>query len=153
MLRYITIGVLIILVAGIMLWPRDVQSAPTIVFATQFGGVKFALEVADTPEEQEQGLMNRDSITEDQGMLFIFPREQIVSFWMKNTLIPLDMIFMDEDLQIVYIAQNAIPCTSKDDRQCPLYSAPVPFKYVLEIKGNLSKEKQIQAGSRAQLHL
>ena len=151
--RYFTIAILILLAIALVLWPRSVESAPTIVFATESGEVKFALEIADSPEEQEKGLMNREKIEDTYGMLFIFPREERVSFWMKNTLIPLDMIFMDEDLQIVHIAQNAEPCISKDDSKCPLYSAPSSAKYVLEIRGNLSKEKQIQVGNRAQLHL
>ncbi len=151
--RYFTIGVLILIALALILWPHSVQGAPMIVFVTQTGEVRFALEIADSPEEQAQGLMNRGSLADDQGMLFVFPKEQKVTFWMKDTLIPLDMIFMDESLQVVHISKNATPCLSKDDSQCPLYSAPKPVKYVLEIRGNLSKEKQIQVGNRSQLHL
>lgn len=150
--RYLFIGVFILIGVAVMLWPTNVQSAPTMIFFTDTGELKFGLEIADTPQEQEQGLMYRENLADDQGMLFIFPQAKKVNFWMKNTLIPLDMIFLDEDLKVVHV-ENAVPCPSKDGSNCPLYTSPQAVKYVLEIKGNLMKAKLIQVGTRAQLHL
>ena len=74
-----------------------------------FGSANFTVEVAITPEEQAQGLMYRTSMAKMSGMIFEFPREKRTSFWMKNTPLPLDMIFADQTGQIVNIHENATP--------------------------------------------
>src|SRR3989344_2335385 len=70
----------------------------------------FEVEIADTSLERAQGLMFRAELKEYQGMLFIFPISEKHSFWMKNTFIPLDIIWIDENFEIVYIYENAQPC-------------------------------------------
>jgi len=101
----------------------------------------FEIEIADSNEERNQGLMYREHLDTDKGMLFIYKKEDIYSFWMKNTLIPLDMIWIDENMEIVSIFPNAQPCKTKDCESIrPLKKA----KYVLEINGGLAAEKGIE---------
>jgi len=112
------------------------QDQAQVEFQTNSGSVLFDVEIADEPGEWGQGLMFRESLPEDAGMLFIFPDETLRSFWMKNTLIPLDIIFISTDLEIVHIA-HAIPCETDP---CASYSSLFPAQYVVEINGDLSDE-------------
>jgi uncharacterized membrane protein (UPF0127 family) len=106
------------------------------------GGRKltFRVELAITPPEQERGLMFRKSLDADAGMLFVSETERPHVFWMKNTLIPLDMIFIGANRRIVGIVQNAEP-QSLNGRQ-----VDGPSQYVLEIGGGLSASLGIRAG-------
>lgn len=97
-------------------------------------------EIADTMYKQALGLMNRENLDENKGMLFIFNDEKVREFWMKNTLISLDMIFLDKNFKIVSIVENAQPCKTID---CEIYSSLYPAKYVIEINGGLSKKYNI----------
>jgi len=96
----------------------------------------FDVEIASTYEERSKGLMFRESLKENQGMLFIFKEENIYSFWMKNTLIPLDIIWINKDKEVIHI-ETAQPCESDP---CPSYSPPVLSLYVLELNANTSKK-------------
>lgn len=104
-------------------------------------------EIADDNNERAKGLMFVESLGENAGMLFVFEREDFQTFWMKNTLIPLDMIFIDEELNIVDI-KNALPC-AKDP--CQLYKPDAPAKYVLEVNGNFTKKNGIRPGNRVRI--
>jgi len=103
---------------------------------------RFVVEVARSAQEQETGLMNRPSLGPDRGMIFPYDPPQPVSFWMKDTLIPLDMIFIRPDGSIARIAANTVPLS--------LEPVPVaePIAAVLEIAGGRSAELGIQAGDR-----
>ena len=94
--------------------------------------------------------MFRKSLPQNQGMLFIFEDEQPRAFWMKNTLIPLDMIFIDANWRIVKLIKNAEPC--KED-PCPTYDSERPAKYVLEVNAGQIKEKEVKVGARVQTSL
>lgn len=96
----------------------------------------FEVEVVRTPEERAQGLMFREFLELNKGMLFIFPREEKYSFWMKNTLIPLDIIWISKDLEIVYIEKNVLPCI---EEICESYPPNEKALYVLEINSDLSE--------------
>ena len=106
----------------------------------QIGSQPFTLEVAATPKAQQLGLMHRESMPADHGMIFVFPDERPLSFWMKNTLIPLDMIFIGADWRIAGIVENAEPKTLTSRE------VPAPSQYVLEIGGGLSALYGIHAG-------
>ena len=106
--------------------------------------IKINAEVADDSDEKAKGLMFREKLNEDEGMLFVFENEQEQTFWMKNTLVPLDILFVDKNLKIVDI-KNAIPC--KED-PCALYKSSKPAKYVLEVNGNFTIKNNIKAGDR-----
>lgn len=107
-------------------------------------GNKIDVEIADEPQEQSTGLMNRESLGENNGMLFIFDNEQVRNFWMKNTLMPLDMLFISKDLVIVDIIE-AEPC--RED-PCGIYSGKEPAKYVLEVNKGYSYRKNIYKGDK-----
>ncbi len=109
----------------------------------------FNIELAQTLEERQEGLMFREELDRDKGMLFIFPAEQEASFWMKNTLIPLDMIWLNENKEVVFINENVQPCVSEE---CPSISSGVKAKYVLEINSGLAREIGLVKGDKMQLH-
>ncbi len=112
-------------------------------------GNKIAVEIADEPQEHSLGLMHRKHLDENKGMLFIFNDEQIRNFWMKNTLIPLDMLFISKDSVIVDIIE-AEPCR-KDP--CSLYPGKEPAKYVLEVNKGHSSQKNIRIGDKVTFKL
>ena len=93
-------------------------------------GKSVTAELVVTDEERQRGLMFREKLLPDQGMLFVFEEEGLYSFWMKNTLISLDMLWINKDRRIVHIARNVPPC--KED-PCPSYSPERPGLYVLEL--------------------
>ncbi|WP_416897597.1 MAG: DUF192 domain-containing protein [Minwuia sp.] len=124
--------------------PAAAQEAnyQTLLVETSTGERLFMVEVVDTPAERAQGLMNRASLPQDHGMLFDFDVERRVSFWMKDTLIPLDMLFADAEGRIRHIHPDAVP---HDTTAIP---STVPVRYVLEINGGLSRELGIAPGDR-----
>ncbi|MCH8478058.1 MAG: DUF192 domain-containing protein [Wenzhouxiangella sp.] len=93
-------------------------------------GERYYVEIADTDETRTRGLMFRDELANNRGMLFIFSRDEPRSFWMRNTRIPLDIIYIDSDWRVVSIVHNARPCRT---RQCPSYPSTGPARYVLEV--------------------
>lgn len=113
-------------------------------------GQRFTVELAQTQDEQALGLMFRESLPEDHGMLFIFPREAPRFFWMKNTRIPLDILYFDEQLQLVSMSENTPPCRSDP---CPNYPSVLPAKYVLELIGGRASQLGVEVGDELTLHL
>ena len=113
-------------------------------------GQQFLVELAETQEKQALGLMFRDSLPPDHGMLFIFPGESRRSFWMKNTRIPLDILYFNSNLELVSMAENARPCRT---RSCPGYPSEGPAKYVLELNSGKAAELGVTAGDVLELHL
>ncbi len=102
----------------------------------------MAVEVVRTPAEVERGLMFRERLAPDAGMLFVFPETSVHTFWMKNTLIPLDMIFADADGVVVGIVEDAEPLTTTP-RQ-----VGAPSRYVLEVNGGWSAAHGVARGDR-----
>ena len=107
------------------------------------------VEVARTQDELSRGLQMRKSLTDHQGMLFIFPQSGINDFWMKDTLIPLDIIWLDENQTVIYIASN-LPACLKDP--CLTYGPSRECRYVLEINGGHTEKLHIQIGDKAEFH-
>lgn len=110
-------------------------------------GQKIELEVAKTPQQQAIGLMFRESLAPNRGMLFYFEPPRYVSFWMKNVKFSLDMIFLRNG-RIVWIAPAVPPCTSDP---CPSYRPPVPVDGALELAGGRAAELGLQPGDRLQI--
>jgi uncharacterized protein len=113
-------------------------------------GKRFWVEIADDHEAQALGLMFRRELPPDHGMLFVFPREAPRSFWMKNTRIPLDIMYFGADLRLVSVAANAQPCRVE---QCPGYPSAGPARYVLELNAGAATELGVVAGDVLVLHL
>ena len=118
------------------------------VFSDQ-ESVRVFVEIADTLEERRIGLMNREFLDENSGMLFIFEDSKPRTFWMRNTLIPLDIIFISDDLKILNIAQ-AFPCL---EDPCVLYNSEGDAKYVLEVNLGVAEKYGLNVGDGVQLNL
>jgi uncharacterized membrane protein (UPF0127 family) len=115
-----------------------------------FEGSCIYVELATTTEEMTIGLMNRTSLPENMGMLFIFDEEGTNKLWMKNTLIPLDMIWMDENGKIIYIERNAQPCYVP---ACPVFGPESGSKYALEVNGGFTEMHNIKLGDIAGIYI
>lgn len=126
--------------------PAKAQSLATSPLVIQSGdrSNRFIVELANTEQQRDIGLMHRDSLAPDHGMLFDFFREQRAQFWMRNTFIPLDMLFIRSTGEIVYIAQNTTPHSD----------APVgpvqPVQAVLELPGGTAERLGLKAGDMVQ---
>ena len=111
-----------------------------VTFVTEEDDLVFTMELAKSEREQAIGLMNRNELGETSGMVFPFNPPRQASFWMKNTLIPLDLIFVDEQDRIVRIAHNAQP------HDLTPISSGVPVAAVIEIQGGLAQKLRIEEG-------
>lgn len=120
------------------------QTLPISGVAIVPNGTEINLEVARTPKEQEIGLMYRKNLPDDRGMLFQFPSAQPVSFWMKNTLIPLDIIFLRKGV-VQYIAAGVPPCTADP---CPSYGPRTLIDTVIELRSGRAAELSLKVSDR-----
>lgn len=110
----------------------------------------FYVEVASTPEERAKGLMFRESLGADRGMLFVFEDEERHSFWMKNTKIALDMIWMDSRPEVVFIKNAAQPCLKEE---CLSIYPDRKAKYVLEVASGTAERIGLKVSDKAIFHL
>ncbi len=115
---------------------------PRVVLHTGGGDVTVAVEVVATPAQQAVGLMYRKELGATAGMLFVFDRTEEHSFWMKNTILPLDMIFLGEDRKVVGIVKDAVPFTTTSR------SVGKPSRYVLEVNAGFSEKHGVKAGDQ-----
>ena len=113
-----------------------------LAIETAGGAQQFAVELAVTSEQRAQGLMYRQRMAADAGMLFLYPAARPVSMWMKNTVIPLDMLFIGDDGRILHIAERAIPGSTAT------ISSMQPARAVLELNGGTAARLKIQVGDR-----
>jgi uncharacterized membrane protein (UPF0127 family) len=118
--------------------------------SVELGGKTFSVEIADTSEEQALGLMFRDNMEPEKGMLFIFANEAPRSFWMKNTRIPLDIMYFDKDLRMVSISADTPPCKIT---RCPSYPSVGSAMYVLELNAGMAAELGVGPGAPLTLKL
>ena len=116
------------------------------------GGAIIHAELADTPQKRAEGLMYREQLADDRGMLFTFSQAQAWVFWMKNTKIPLDLIWINEKKQIIHIEQNVPICTRTDD-SCPQYRPNEGALYVLELATGRAESLKLQRGSKLQFRI
>ncbi len=113
------------------------------------GGSIIHAELADTPQKRSEGLMYREHLADNRGMLFTFSQAQAWTFWMKNTKIPLDLIWMNENKQIIHMEQRVPICTRTDD-SCPQYRPNEGALYVLELAAGRAESLKLQQGSKLQ---
>lgn len=112
------------------------------------GGIRIDAEIADTQPLRQKGLMFRDSLPRDRGMLFVFTDRGPHLFWMKNCNIPLDILWLDENKKVTHIAEATPPCRSDP---CPVYGPTEgETRYVLEVVSGFSKMAGVKIGTRVQ---
>ena len=117
-------------------------AGPRIVFPD---GTVIHVEVASDDPTREQGLMFRDQLPADHGMIFLFAQNGVYPFWMKNTIIPLDMIWIDDQHRVNFVASDVPPCKADP---CPNYgSTTIPSRYVLETAAGVAKRHNVAAGN------
>lgn len=107
-------------------------------------GERFCVDIADDPEERARGLMFREQMPKEHGMLFVFEREEPLAFWMMNTKIPLDILYFDAERRLVSAARRVPPCRSSS--RCPSYPSSGPARYVLELNAGLADALGVAAG-------
>ena len=115
-------------------------------------GAVISVEIADTPAKRSQGLMFRNNMPHDHGMLFIFDESDHWTFWMKNTKMPLDILWIDASKQVVHVEPNVSICT-RTDEGCPRYHTLSEALYVLELKAGMAQHFGISAGSQLKINL
>lgn len=124
--------------------PRSDLPVIPVQLLTEAGPVTVQAEVVDTPALRQRGLMFREQLPEDHGMLFLFPKEGPRSFWMRNTLIPLDMVFIKADHTVLGVVHEATPKTDSPR------GVSGNSQFVLELAGGVAKRRGIQPGQRVE---
>lgn len=122
-----------------------------VTFTTEKGQVRVNAEVAETPSERLRGLMFRTVLTEDAGMLFVFDHDQPLTFWMMNTSIPLDGIFISSQLLVVFVAENLKPCPPSNCQNPQSFSSATPTMYILEVNAGFSGKNGIKLGTKVSI--
>jgi len=132
------------ILVGLLVAAGPVRAAglQTIEIATKTGVHAFSVEMAENDADRAKGLMFRKELPEGRGMLFDFQAEQDVSFWMQNTYIPLDMIFIRSDGRILRIAENTVPLSTR------MIPSGGPVRAVLEVIGGTARKLGIAPGDR-----
>ena len=115
----------------------------------KLGDHVYTIEVASDDASRAHGLMERPKMDADHGMLFVFDDDAPRVFWMKNTLIPLDMLFFDADNKLVSIQHDVQPCVADP---CPGYSSGAPARYVLELNAGEAKKLGLTSGDPIEIH-
>ena len=143
MIRFV---VLLLLVGFVVRTAVAVEFARSqLVIATQDGARhEIAVELAETDEQRMQGLMFRESLALDKGMLFLYPADRIPQMWMRNTPIPLDMLFLSGDGEVLATANNAVPYSEA------IISPGIPAAAVLELNGEAIEVLGIEPGDRVE---
>jgi uncharacterized membrane protein (UPF0127 family) len=115
----------------------------------EVGGQRYQVEIADTDPERARGLMFRDAMDSGAGMLFIHDREEPQAYWMKNTKIPLDILYFDDERKLVAQRRNTPPCSAGD--ACPSYPSNAPARYVLELNAGEADRLKLKDGAELKL--
>ncbi|MDP2665667.1 MAG: DUF192 domain-containing protein [bacterium] len=136
--RYFFVGVLLITIVSLITLS---YKAPTSATA-EFGGVSLRIDYATTPAEREKGLGDRTSVPADYGMLFVFAKDDTYGFWMKDTLVPLDMFWLDNKGQVVSIAQDVATSTYPS-----VFYPNMPARYVLETAAGFAQAHSVATGT------
>ncbi|MDV0437857.1 DUF192 domain-containing protein [Xanthomonas sacchari] len=111
----------------------------------ELGGHRYEVELAQNDATRARGLMFRDQMETDHGMLFIHDREEPQAYWMKNTKIPLDILYFDNQRKLVAQQRDVPPCSAGD--ACPPYPSNAPARYVLELNAGQAEQLKLQDGT------
>lgn len=117
--------------------------------SVELHGHRFSVELATNNASREHGLMMRTTLAGDHAMLFVFQDEQPRAFWMKNTLIPLDILYFDSDHQLVSVQRNVPPCKADP---CAIYPSDGPARYVLELPAGTARTIGAQVGDTLEVN-
>jgi hypothetical protein len=134
--------VAILLLAAWPAWALETFATSELTIRTANGPQKFAIELALSGPQMEQGLMFRRSLAPGAGMLFDFKTPTNVTMWMKNTVIPLDMLFLDNSARIIAIHERAVP------QSTDIIASPAPARYVIELNGGTATRLGIKPGDQ-----
>ncbi|MGH8061281.1 MAG: DUF192 domain-containing protein [Pseudoxanthomonas sp.] len=115
----------------------------------ELGGQRYKVEIADDEAERERGLMFRDELAIGSGMIFIHDREEPQAYWMKNTRIPLDILYFDNARKLVAQQRDVPPCSAGD--RCPAYPSNAPARYVLELNAGEAEKLKLENGAELKL--
>lgn len=148
----IATGLGVMLIFGNCLSLSHAASSPEFATLSTPTGHLISAEVADTLDKRAKGLMFRSSLSREQGMLFVFPKLGYWTFWMKNTLIPLDILWMNETGTILHL-ETHVPICLKTDDSCPRYSSHRESRYVLEINAGMAQELGLRPGQQLSISL
>lgn len=129
--------------------PPDISTinAGTIVISSADKTANITVEIAKTEQERTTGLSNRASLPKNFGMWFIFPADVTDKFWMKDTLIPLDLIYVDSGMKIIDIIEHAVP------QSTDLLESKHPYRYVLEVNAGVVAENNIKSGDKVEFRI
>ncbi|RMH31439.1 MAG: DUF192 domain-containing protein [Nitrospirae bacterium] len=146
LLFFLSLGIFFFLslptiVAGQDPWGLEATEPIQATIITPSGAMILA-EIADTPAKRARGLMHRAALAPDHGMLFIFSQPGFWTFWMKNTHVSLDMVWLDQDGRVVHI-EPRVPICTRQDEGCPRYRPAKASVYVLEIPAGMAEQYQI----------
>ncbi len=151
-MRFVFLVALLVLAFALGL-PNETAAAgfAVVTFKNENALVRVNAEVAETPSETQRGLMFRTSLPEDSGMLFVFDRDQPLTFWMMNTSIPLDGIFISSLLRVVSITENLKSCPPSDCRNPQYFTSATLAMYVLEVNAGFSRKNGITSGTQVSI--
>ena len=125
----------------------ETSPSPTVTVNAASGSYPFSVEIADTESERATGLMNRTELAGDAGMIFVWDTDVLSSFWMKDTLISLDMLFIDSEKSVVFIQPNATPLSTE------LITPTSSYRYVLEVAAGFVDRAGVAVGDTVELNL
>lgn len=140
---YLVFGCIFAIVLFFLFFKRENSDLVQITLKGKDSSVSYLVEIADTAEKAERGLMGRKSMPQNQGMLFVFPYPSTIKMWMKNTYIPLDMIFFNAGGEVICLRENATPLDEVN-----IISCPYPASKVLELNAGEIRTKNIQLGDK-----
>ena len=133
---------------ALLIWLQACAAPPATPYV-ELEGKRISIEIADTDASREHGLMDRTGMESDHGMLFVFDNDAPRAFWMKNTKIPLDMLFFNAERKLVSVQHRVPPCLGDP---CPAYSSGAPARYVLELNGGQAEKLGLSPGAEMQIH-
>ena len=148
----VIVGIIVITTIMILIYypvQTSIESEIVIEASVTINGKTIEIEIADEPDERSRGLMFRESLTKDTGMLFLFDREDFYSFWMMNVNFNLDLIWINSNGNVVHIERDVPSCFMS----CPTYAPREAARYVLELNSGVANELDLLVGSFVSINL